>query len=147
MLYDKCDDLLRNFSMISKLNDALQFHQTALTVRGYRQQLLASNIANADTPNFKARDINFSIALQGALSSRPGNAGLAVTSPRHIGSGGENTGGAKALYRTPVQPSIDGNTVNMDVERTQFAENAIHYEANVALLNGQIRFMMMAIQG
>lgn len=132
--------------MISKLDDALQFHQSALTVRGYRQQLLASNIANADTPNFKARDIDFPSALQSALSSRPVNAGLAVTSPRHIGSSGENALGAKVLYRTPVQPSIDGNTVNMDVERTQFAENAIHYEANVALLNGQIRFMMMAIQ-
>ena len=133
--------------MISKLDDALQFHQTVLTMRGYRQQLLASNIANADTPNFKARDIDFSSALQGALSSHPTNTGLAVTSPRHIGSSGENTLGAKILYRTPVQPSIDGNTVNMDVERTQFAENAIHYEANVALLNGQIRFMMAAIQG
>ena len=132
--------------MTSKLDDALQFHQTALTMRGYRQQLLASNIANADTPNFKARDIDFSSALQGALSSRPANADLAVTSPHHIGSSGENTLGAKVLYRTPVQPSIDGNTVNMDTERTQFAENAIHYEANVALLNGQIRFMMMAIQ-
>ncbi len=132
--------------MISKLDEALQFHQTALTVRGYRQQLLASNIANADTPNFKARDIDFPSALQGALSSRPTNTGLAVTSPRHIGSSGENTAGAQVLYRAPVQPSIDGNTVNMDVERTQFMENAIHYEANVALLNGQIRFMMLAIQ-
>lgn len=133
--------------MTNRLDDALQFHQTALTMRGYRQQLLASNIANADTPNYKARDIDFSSALQGALSARPATTGLAVTSSRHIGSSGENTMGAKVLYRTPVQPSIDGNTVNMDLERTQFAENALHYEANIALLNGQIRFMMSAIQG
>lgn len=133
--------------MTNRLDDALQFHQTALTMRGYRQQLLASNIANADTPNYKARDIDFSSALQGALSARPATTGLAVTSSRHIGSSGENTMGAKVLYRTPVQPSIDGNTVNMDLERTQFAENAIHYQANIALLNGQIRFMMSAIQG
>lgn len=133
--------------MTNRLDDALQFHQTALTMRGYRQQLLASNIANADTPNYKARDIDFSSALQGALSPRPATTGLAVTSSRHIGSSGENTMGAKVLYRTPVQPSIDGNTVNMDLERTQFAENALHYEANIALLNGQIRFMMSAIQG
>jgi flagellar basal-body rod protein FlgB len=78
----------------------------------------------------------------------PGSSGsaLSVTSPRHIGGAGNGIG-AKALYRTPVQPSIDGNTVNMDTERTQFAENAIHYEANLALLNGQIKFMMSAIQG
>ena len=132
--------------MTSKLDDTLQFHQTALTMRGYRQQLLASNIANADTPNFKARDIDFSSSLQNALAPRLPSSGLAVTSPRHIDPSGENTMGAKVLYRTPLQPSIDGNTVNMDVERTQFANNAIHYEANVALLNGQIRFMMMAIQ-
>ena len=134
--------------MSSKLDEVFQFHQTAMTVRGYRQQLLASNIANADTPNFKARDIDFSKTMQEALAPRSsgGGAGLSVTSPRHIG-GADNGIGAKALYRTPVQPSIDGNTVNMDTERTQFAENAIHYEANLALLNGQIKFMMSAIQG
>jgi flagellar basal-body rod protein FlgB len=132
--------------MSSKLDEVFQFHQTAMTVRGYRQQLLASNIANADTPNFKARDIDFSKTMQEALA--PGSSGsvLSVTSPRHIGGAGNGIG-AKALYRTPVQPSIDGNTVNMDTERTQFAENAIHYEANLALLNGQIKFMMSAIQG
>lgn len=133
--------------MTSKLDNEFQFYQTALTLRGYRQQLLASNIANADTPNFKARDINFAGALEGALSSRPANTGLAVTSLRHIGSSGENTAGAKVMYRTPVQPSIDGNTVDMDRERTQFADNAIHYQANLELLKGQIKFMMSAIQG
>ena len=132
--------------MSSKMDEVFQFHQTAMTVRGYRQQLLASNIANADTPNFKARDIDFSKTMQEALAPRSTGAGLSITSPRHI-AGADNGIGAKALYRTPVQPSIDGNTVNMDTERTQFAENAIHYEANLALLNGQIKFMMSAIQG
>ena len=132
--------------MSSKLDEVFQFHQTSMTVRGYRQQLLASNIANTDTPNFKARDIDFSKTMQEALAPRSTGAGLAVTSPRHI-TGGDNAIGAKALYRTPTQPSIDGNTVNMDTERTQFADNAIHYEANLALLNGQIKFMMAAIQG
>jgi flagellar basal-body rod protein FlgB len=132
--------------MSSKLDEVFQFHQTAMTVRGYRQQLLASNIANADTPNFKARDIDFSKTMQEALAPGSSGSALSVTSPRHIGGAGNGIG-AKALYRTPVQPSIDGNTVNMDMERTQFAENAIHYEANLALLNGQIKFMMSAIQG
>lgn len=133
--------------MISKLDDALGFHQAALDLRAYRQQLLAGNIANADTPNFKARDIDFSSALQGALSTRSGNTGLMRTSPRHLGSTNENPAGAQVLYRTVRQPSIDGNTVDMDVERTQFADNAIHYEASLTFISGQIKTMLAAIQG
>lgn len=133
--------------MTSKLDDALWFHQTALNLRAYRQQLLAGNIANADTPNFKARDIDFSSALQGALSSRSGTSGLTVTSPRHLGSVAASPAGAQARYRTPHQPSVDGNTVDMDVERAQFADNAIHYEANLAFLSSQIKTLLAAIQG
>jgi flagellar basal-body rod protein FlgB len=133
--------------MTSKLDDVLKFHQTALNLRAYRQQLLASNIANADTPNFKARDIDFSSALQSALSSRPGNSGLTTTSPRHLGAGADNPAGVQVLYRTPHQPSMDGNTVDMDVERTQFAENAIHYEANLTFISAQLKTMLAAIQG
>ena len=133
--------------MTSKLDGVLNFHQTALNLRSYRQQLLAGNIANADTPNFKARDIDFSGALQGALSARSANTVLARTSARHLGSGNENPGGAQVLYRTPHQPSMDGNTVDMDLERTQFADNAIHYEANLTFISSQIKTMLAAIQG
>ncbi len=133
--------------MTSKLDDVIGFQQSALNLRAYRQQLLAGNIANADTPNFKARDIDFSSALRGALSARSGNSVLARTSPRHLGSGNENPGGAQVLYRTPHQPSMDGNTVDMDVERTQFADNAIHYEANLTFISGQIKTLLAAIQG
>ena len=133
--------------MTGKLDGVLNFHQTALNLRAYRQQLLAGNIANADTPNFKARDIDFSGALQSALSARSGNSGLARTSPRHLGSANENPGGAQVLYRTPHQPSMDGNTVDMDVERTQFADNAIHYEANLTFISSQIKTLLAAIQG
>lgn len=133
--------------MTGKLDEVLNFHQTALNLRAYRQQLLAGNIANADTPNFKARDIDFPGALQSALSARSGNSGLARTSPRHLGSGNENPGGAQVLYRTPHQPSMDGNTVDMDVERTQFADNAIHYEANLTFISSQLKFLLAAIQG
>ncbi len=133
--------------MISKLDDVLSFHQTALNLRAHRQQLLAGNIANADTPNFKARDIDFSGALQGALAGRSGHSGLVRTSPRHLDSGNENPAGAQVLFRTPHQPSLDGNTVDMDVERTQFVDNAIHYEANLAFITGQIKTLLAAIQG
>ena len=133
--------------MTSKLDDALRFHQTALNLRAHRQQLLAGNIANADTPNFKARDIDFSSALQGALSAHSGNFGLMVTSARHLGSSAESLAGPRVLYRTPHQPSLDGNTVDMDVERAQFADNAIHFEANLTFISGQIKTMLAAIQG
>lgn len=133
--------------MTSKLDDVLNVHQIALRLRAYRQQLLAGNIANADTPNFKARDIDFSSAMQSALSSRPGNSGLTTTSPRHFGARADNPAGAQALYRTPHQPSLDGNSVDMDVERTQFADNAIHYEANLTFISSQLKSMLAAIQG
>ena len=133
--------------MSTKLDDVLQFHQTALDLRAYRQQLLASNIANADTPNFKARDINFRNALQNAVSSRSANTGLSTTSVRHFSSTAANATETPVLYRTPYQASIDGNTVDMDVERTQFVDNAIRYEANLTFINGQIKTMLAAIQG
>ncbi len=133
--------------MTGKLDNLLGFHQSALNLRAYRQQLLASNIANADTPNFKARDIDFASALQSALSSRPANSGLATTSPRHLRAAGDNPAGAPVLYRNPHQPSIDGNTVDMDMERTQFADNAIHFEANLTFISGQLKTMLAAIQG
>jgi flagellar basal-body rod protein FlgB len=123
--------------MINKLDELLAFHHQALNLRSVRQQVLASNIANADTPGYKARDIDFKAALS------------AATQP----SKGEPPTGAPAaaspplLYRQMLQPSVDGNTVDMDVERAQFAENALHYEANVTLVTHQIRTMLAAIQG
>ncbi|MBX9812848.1 MAG: flagellar basal body rod protein FlgB [Burkholderiales bacterium] len=133
--------------MISRLDELLSFHQTALNLRTHRQQILASNIANADVPQFKARDIDFSRALQSALSQGGGRAGLAVTSPRHLRPAAGGTTNPDLLYRVPHQDSLDGNTVDMDVERAQFADNAIHVEANLVFLNGQIKGMLAAIQG
>ena len=136
--------------MIGKLDEHLRFNETALNLRAQRQQLLASNIANADTPNFKARDIDFSKALQGALAKGgPVQApALAKTSTVHLSAGGGNTvGNAPLLYRKEQQGNIDGNTVNMDVERNQFTDNAIRYEAGLTFINAQIRKMLSAIQG
>ncbi len=142
--------------MIGKLDDYLQFNQAALNLRSQRQQVLASNIANADTPNFKARDIDFASALQGAMSAAsPGPGQLSpASSPNAVvfsGAGAAQAGAAQAgaaplLYRAPLQGAIDGNTVDMDVERNQFADNGIHYEAGITMLNAQIRNMMTAIQ-
>lgn len=131
---------------MQKLDTAFRFHQDAANLRVYRQQLISSNIANADTPNFKARDINFRAALEGALDSQAVK--LTTSAPNHIASPGTGLGEAVPLqYRTAMQGSVDGNTVDMDVERGQFADNAIHYEANLTFISDQIRIMRAAIQG
>ncbi|OON61005.1 flagellar basal body rod protein FlgB [Massilia sp. KIM] len=135
--------------MIGKIDDYLRFHETALSLRAQRQELLASNIANADTPNYKARDIDFSAALQGALAGQKG--GLATTAGAHmargVATGDTLANGTPVQYRGVVQGSVDGNTVDMDVERNQFADNALRYEAGITLINSQIKGLLAAIQG
>ncbi|MFZ6672369.1 flagellar basal body rod protein FlgB [Undibacterium sp. Xuan67W] len=134
--------------MSSKVDDYLRFHEAALSIRGQRQQMIASNIANADTPNYKARDIDFSAAMNNVLQRNAGQAPseLAKTAPQHLDTQGA-VGGSTQLYRTTVQGNIDGNTVDMDVERNQFTDNALRYEASLTILNMQIRNMLSAIQG
>ena len=146
--------------MIGKLDDYLRFHESALSLRSTRQELLASNIANADTPNYKARDVDFASALKGVLARSEGVApALTGTAAKHLpGNGVAAAAGAGAkvdtlpdgsplLYRAPAQGAVDGNTVDMDLERNAFADNAIRYEASITLLNTQIKSMLTAIQG
>ena len=134
--------------MTGRIDDALRFHQTALSLRAARQELLASNIANADTPNYKAMDIDFASALQGAMSGSTANLPLTGTSPRHLGGATrESVMGAPVMYRKVLQPSADGNTVDMDVERTQFADNALRYEASVNFISAQVKAVLTALQG
>jgi flagellar basal-body rod protein FlgB len=131
--------------MIDKLDSTFRFYQDSANLRAQRQQLIASNIANADTPQYKARDVDFKAALQGAVSG--GNAvTLATSAPNHIAPMASTTGGAPLLYRGAVQGSVDGNTVDMDIERSQFADNAIHYEANLTFISTEVRMMLAAIQ-
>ena len=132
--------------MASKIDNALSFQQQALGLRAQRQQILAGNIANADTPNYKARDFDFSAALKAAVAGRSsGNLALATSNAAHLpGSTQEST--ARLLYRNPVQPSADGNTVEMDIERAQFSENAVQYEAGVTFISSQIKTLLSAVQ-
>lgn len=137
--------------MIGKIDQYLSFNETTLSLRAQRQELLASNIANADTPNYKARDIDFSNALQNALASKGAGGPLATTAPRHLprvaATGDVLANGTPVLYRGEVQGSVDGNTVDMDVERNQFADNALRYEAGITMINHQIKGLLAAIQG
>ncbi len=139
--------------MLNKLDAALSFHQNALRVRGQRQELIAANIANADTPNFKARDIDFKTAMQSATASVSREAFKASkTSEQHLdgvpsNNTSSNGGPGEPLFRPVMQSSVDGNTVDMDVERNQFADNGIRYEASLTLINTQLKQMLAAIQG
>lgn len=129
------------------LDRYLGFQQTALNGRAYRQELLAANIANADTPHYKARDIDFKEALMGALDGKIKPLALNTTSAKHI-DGGETAPLAPFVkYRQESQSSVDGNTVDMDVERSSFAENAVQYEASLTFINGLLRSMQQAIAG
>jgi flagellar basal-body rod protein FlgB len=132
---------------MAKIDDALSFQSQALGLRAYRQQVLAANIANADTPNYKARDFDFSSALKEAVAGRAaGSLPLARTDPGHL-QGNADAGLPRQLYRIPTQTSADGNTVEMDAERAGFAENAIGYEASITFVNQQIRTLLAAVQG
>jgi flagellar basal-body rod protein FlgB len=135
--------------MIDKLEGALGFHQQALNLRHERQKVLASNIANADTPNYKARDLDFAKELSRVTQQQPARSDLTVatTSARHIQpSAGSSVGKMDLLYRVPTQPSLDGNTVDMDAERAQFTDNAVRYQASLVLLNSRIQSLKSAMQ-
>ncbi|HEX7851432.1 MAG TPA: flagellar basal body rod protein FlgB [Sphingomonas sp.] len=113
-------------------NTLFGIHGAALEVRGQRMGVLASNIANASTPGFKARDIDFLQALSSA------------TSPNGL----TDTGLAGATkYRVPLQPSLDGNTVDLSTEQTAFAENAVQYQTTLSFLNGRIGQITRALRG
>ena len=135
--------------MKTLLDNQMRFHQAAFKLQAYRQELLASNIANADTPHFKARDIDFKGALQNAISEAKGGGGVGLdtTHQAHIAGGAAAGAENFAMYRTEFQSAVDGNTVNMDIERAAFAENALRYEASVTFISGMIRSMNTALTG
>ncbi|MGQ0509170.1 MAG: flagellar basal body rod protein FlgB [Betaproteobacteria bacterium] len=120
--------------MIDRLSEHLRFNSEALRLRSTRQQLLASNVVNAETPRYQARDFDFARALRDATARpAPGAGGRAAQ--------------AHSYERGTHQPSLDGNTVDMDAERAHFADNALRYEAALRALNMQLKTMQAAIQG
>ncbi len=137
--------------MLNRLTDALDFQGQALQLRSERQRLIASNIANADTPGYVARDMDFAKTLQAATSTLPSASTLATSHAGHIGAGtaglsGGLTGSA-LTYATSSQPALDRNTVDMDRERASFADNAIKYEATLRFINSNVRTSLSAITG
>lgn len=135
--------------MIDRIEQELQPIRTALGLRNHRQELLASNIANADTPHYKARDVDFKNALAGMLGGKAtgGPLNVARTNARHLAGAEASPYAAAEQYRAEYQGAVDGNTVNMDVERSSFAENALQVEALITFVNQRFRTMQSAIQG
>jgi flagellar basal-body rod protein FlgB len=135
-------------AMIDRIGEDLGFYQKAISLRQQRQEVLAANIANADTPNYKSRDFDFGAALKDAMGEgmRLPDTQLALTSARHIPAKAVSPDPAELLYRQPLQPSMDGNTVDMDVERVQFADNTLRYQSDLTVISGRIKTMMAALQ-
>jgi len=158
--------------MLDKLDAEFAFGRQAMDVRAYRQELLSSNIANADTPGYKARDIDFASSLAGALKkaggghaasngstlamTQPagvtGGMSMTATEPGHMSgkstlsaTGGSTDDYGHLQYRIPQQPALDGNTVDIDTERVQFADNTLHFESGMTVVSSQIKTMLSAI--
>ncbi|MGL9723580.1 flagellar basal body rod protein FlgB [Sodalis sp. (in: enterobacteria)] len=134
--------------MLDKLGEELYFQQTTLNILNRRQDVLAANIANADTPGYQARDIPFTRELRRAIEQgqqRSNNLSLSLTSQQHIPAEGVAHVDNSLLYRIPDQPSADGNTVDMDRERVNFADNGMKYQASLSFINGQIKSMMSVL--
>ncbi|MGL6041234.1 MAG: flagellar basal body rod protein FlgB [Deefgea sp.] len=133
--------------MLGRLDVYFRNQETALKLRGHRQEILGSNIANADTPNYKARDIDLRAAFDAARTggtSKP----LQATHTRHLQPAGTVDLFAPSLkYRNEQQPSIDGNTVDMNTEMKEFTDNAIRYQAAVTFMTRRIESMKTALTG
>jgi flagellar basal-body rod protein FlgB len=153
--------------MQTSLDSYLGIHAQALTLEAKRNEMLAANLANVDTPNYKARDLDFKAALAAAsgpstasgaaggasggaasIALRPGNA-----SAQAAGAAGSTTTGDSSIeatsvkYRVPMAPSLDGNTVDEQLEQSAFAENSVRYQATLTFLNNALRGLMTAITG
>ena len=123
---------------------ALGSHERALYLQARRTGVLASNLANADTPGYKARDLDFKAALNAAGGAQ---VHLAATHAGHLRAPGADLPGGAALYRTATHASLDGNTVDVEVEQAAFAQNAVQYQATLKFLGGRFKGMLNALRG
>ncbi|HEY9017648.1 MULTISPECIES: flagellar basal body rod protein FlgB [Thiomicrospira] len=130
-------------------NSIFGIHEQALHVRKDRSEVLANNLANADTPNFKARDIDFRKAIHEAqgMEDRRFKPDMQRTNSRHLEGFAEMTTSDHLRYRMPTQPSLDGNTVETHIEKAKFAENAMQYQATLEFIDSRIKGISGALKG
>jgi len=129
--------------MAINFNHALDIHPQALILREKRGEILAANLANADTPGYKARDLDFTSVLQQTMPSKP------VMERTHAGhfAPQQQLLNAHLRYRNPGQVSLDGNTVESHVEQAKYAENAVQYQASLQFINDSFAGLMTALKG
>jgi len=132
--------------MLNRLTDSLNFQSQALSLRSERQRLLASNIANADTPGYQAREMDFATALKEATAGTAVPGAMAATQAGHISPAAGARSDAQKEYALSSQTSLDSNTVDMDRERASFADNSVKYEATLRFLSGQIKTTLDAMK-
>lgn len=137
---------IKGAEMLNRLTDALNFQTQALTLRAERQRLLASNIANADTPGYQARDIDFARALREATGAVSTPGALSATQPGHLAPLAGARGESGKQFALQSQTSMDSNGVDMDRERASFADNAVKYEATLRFINGSVRTTLDAMK-
>lgn len=125
------------------LNQSLGIHEQALQVKARRLEVLAQNIANADTPNYKARDIDFRAVLN---ATRQQDSAMTATTTGHFAAGQELSPDGMR-YRTPFNTSFDGNTVEMSVEQAQYGKAAADYQATLQFLEGRVSSLRKALRG
>lgn len=130
---------------MQRLTQGLEFQADALVLRAERQRLIASNIANADTPGYVARDMDFARALREATGQAT-SAAMAATQARHLRPAGGARAEPQLLYASASQDNLDRNTVDLDRERASFADNTVKYEAALRFINGHVRTMLDAMK-
>ncbi len=131
---------------MSIIDRAFSIHDDAMILRSRRTSILAANIANADTPNYKARDMDFSSMLKQAATGQQHNLKMARTNGSHLSADSVQVD-ADIKYRNPLHASLDGNTVDSHVEQAKFSENAVQYQTSLTMLNSKIRGLKLAIKG
>lgn len=133
--------------MTSALDTDFAPLQRAMQLHAYRQQLLAANIANADTPNYHAMDLNFSRAYQAAMGGAAANLALRQDQPRQLAAGGASGLAAYVAYQAGNQVGLNGNSVDMNRQQSAFLKNSVRYEADLTFITGKIKTMLSAITG
>ncbi|TNF62229.1 MAG: flagellar basal body rod protein FlgB [Burkholderiales bacterium] len=132
--------------MLEQMTARLDAHGSSLLLRAQRQQIIASNIANADTPGYVARDFDFAAALRQAAGG-PAASAMSLTSQGHMRPGNADPRRPDLVFALNSQPSADGNTVDLDRERASFVDNAVRYETTLRFINGHVKTMLSAITG
>ena len=133
--------------MVINLDNAFGIHTKALSLYSQRSAVLAANLANADTPNYKAQDIDFKGILSRMAPANANASSMTATQAGHFGMQTMMSRAAERLYREPHQPSLDGNTVDVQVEQAAFTDNALRYMTTLRFVSGRVQGLMTALRG